>query len=93
MYLNDIQTVVTQSGDTYVVNYDGNGTCTYVMTRIGKRIKQEVLLLTHVDMGDVIETIHMKSPLSSKDLEGMNMEIRNDSLYRVEEYISKVPHS
>lgn len=86
MYLNEIKGSVSMSGDTYVVDY-GNGRCVYRMYKSGKRIKQDVLLLVDVDMGDVIEMVHMKTPLSSDDFSGVNMEIREDSLGRVEEYI------
>jgi hypothetical protein len=36
----------------------------------------------------VIEMIHKKTPLSSEDFNGVNMEIRTDSLGRVEDYIT-----
>ena len=95
MYLNEMNATVTMSlpsvglstGDTYVVDY-GYGKCVYRMFKSGKRIKQDVLLLVDVDMGDVIEMIHKKTPLSSEDFNGVNMEIRTDSLGRVENYIT-----
>lgn len=95
MYLNEMNATVTMSlpsvglstGDTYVVDY-GYGRCVYRMFKSGKRIKQDVLLLVDVDMGDVIEMIHKKTPLSSEDFNGVNMEIRTDSLGRVENYIT-----
>jgi len=87
MYLNEMNTNVTMSGDSYVVDY-GYGRCVYRMYKSGKRIKQDVLLLVDVDMGDVIEMIHKKTPLSSEDFNGVNMEIRTDSLGRVENYIT-----
>jgi hypothetical protein len=43
-------------------------------------------------MGDVIEKIHMDSPLTSDDLTDMSMNIRNHSLKKVEEFIDKGPH-
>jgi hypothetical protein len=39
-------------------------------------------------MGDIIEKINIDSPLSSKDLTAMTMEIREHSLQCVEDYIS-----
>jgi hypothetical protein len=38
-------------------------------------------------MGDIIEKINIDSPLSSEDLTGMTMEIREHSLQCVEDYI------
>jgi hypothetical protein len=38
-------------------------------------------------MGDIIEKINIDSPLSSDDLTGMTMEIREHSLQCVEDYI------
>ena len=90
MYLNEFNTEVTQNDNKYVVIYTyGNfsGTCEYELFKSGKRIKQDVLLLTKVEMGDVIEKIHMDSPLTSEDLTDMSMNIRNHSLSKVEEFI------
>ena len=86
MYENNEKPSVTQSGDTYVVDY-GNGTCHYVLTRVGNRIKQEVLIMTHCDMSGVIDEINKKSPLSEGDLNKVNMEIREHSLHQVEMFI------
>lgn len=95
MYLNDQKPSVIQSGDTYVVDY-GMGTCHYVLTRVGNRIKQEVLIMTHCDMSGVIDEINKKSPLhqgvglstlSEGDLNKVNMEIREHSLHQVEMFI------
>jgi hypothetical protein len=90
MYLNDFNTEVIQNDSKYVVIYtNGNfsGTCEYELFRSGNRIKQDVLLLTKVEMGDIIEKIHMDSPLTSDDLTDMSMSIRNHSLKRVEKFI------
>jgi hypothetical protein len=65
-----------------------SGVCEYELYRPGNRIKQEVLLLSNVDMGDIIEKIHMDSPLSENDLTDMSMNIRNHSLKCVENFIS-----
>ena len=91
MYLNDFNTEVIQNDSKYVVKYTyGNfsGTCEYELFKSGNRIKQDVLLLTKVEMGDVIEKIHMDSPLTSDDLTDMSMNIRNHSLKKVEDFIS-----
>jgi hypothetical protein len=90
MYLNDFNTEVTQNDTKYMVIYSyGNfsGTCEYELFKSGKRIKQDVLLLQRVEMGDIIEMIHMDSPLTSDDLTNMSMNIRNHSLKKVEDFI------
>jgi hypothetical protein len=43
-------------------------------------------------MGDIIEKINIDSPLSSEDLTGMTMEIREHSLQCVEDYIKSGGH-
>ncbi len=89
-YLNEFNTEVIQNDTKYMVIYTyGNfsGTCEYELFKSGKRIKQNVLLLQRVEMGDVIEKIHMDSPLTSDDLTNMSMNIRNHSLSKVEEFI------
>ena len=53
MYLNDFNTEVIQNDTKYMVIYsygDFSGTCEYELFKSGKRIKQEVLLLTKVEM-------------------------------------------
>ena len=91
MYLNDFTTEVIQNDTKYMVIYTyGNfsGTCEYELFKSGKRIKQDVLLLQRVEMGDIIEMIHMDSPLTSDDLTDMSMNIRNHSLKKVEDFIN-----
>ena len=95
-YLDNFNTEVIQNDSKYMVIYsygDFSGTCEYELFKSGKRIKQEVLLLTKVEMGDVIEKIHMDSPLTSDDLTDMSMNIRNHSLKKVEEFIQRGPLS
>ena len=94
-YLDDFNTEVIQNDTKYMVIYsygDFSGTCEYELFKSGKRIKQDVLLLQRVEMGDVIEKIHMDSPLTSDDLTNMSMNIRNHSLKKVEEFISDLCH-
>ena len=94
-YLDNFNTEVIQNDTKYMVIYtygDFSGTCEYELFKSGKRIKQEVLLLTKVEMGDVIEKIHMDSPLTSDDLTDMSMNIRNHSLKCVEDFISGLCH-
>ena len=91
MYLNDFNTEVIQNDTKYRVIYtygDFSGTCEYELFKSGNRIKQDVLLLQRVEMGDIIEMIHMDSPLTSDDLTDMSMNIRNHSLKCVEDFIN-----
>ena len=87
MYLNDYKPTVTKSGDTYIVDYE-IGECVYSYTKIGKRIKQEVLQLIKCDMWKVITIIDGESPLNEGDYKDLNMEIREHSLSKVTEFIN-----
>jgi phospholipid N-methyltransferase len=87
MYLNEFKTNVTQSGDTYIVDY-GVGECVYTYQRIGKRIKQEVLQLIKCDMWKVITLINEQTQLNEGDYQDLNMEIRNHSLSKVTDFIN-----
>ena len=86
--------VINKSGGTITLTYchhNFSGTCTYqeVTTNgLRKPIKQSFLVLTSTDMGDVIEYIHKKSPLSSEDLSSINKLIRDHSLSVVDNYLS-----
>ena len=94
-YLDNFNTEVIQNDTKYMVIYsygDFSGVCEYDLFKSGKRIKQDVLLLQRVEMGDIIEKIHMDSPLTSDDLTDMSMNIRNHSLQKVEEFIDNGPH-
>jgi hypothetical protein len=86
-YLTGFTPTVSVSGDTYVVDY-GIGECVYTYTKVGKRIKQEVLQLIKCDMWKVITIIDGESPLNEGDYKDLNMEIRNNSLQYVTEYIN-----
>ena len=87
MYLNDYKPTVTKSGDTYIVDYE-IGECVYSYTKIGKRIKQEVLQLIKCDMWKVITLINEGNKLNESDYQGLNMEIREHSLSKVTEFIN-----
>jgi hypothetical protein len=45
--------------------------------------------MTNSDMGDIIECVHHKTPLSSEDFNKMNMEIRTHSKNIITEFISQ----
>lgn len=94
--LNNILTSVSKVDDTYVVNYedgDFKGECIYkmmVMDGNKKPIKQSPLLMVHCSMGDIIEKIHMTTPLTSEDFQNISMDIRNHSLSKVEEFLNEL---
>jgi hypothetical protein len=91
--LNNFAIEVVCEGEKYIVNYSYEqytGVCEYNYVSLpGQRkpISQKILLLTACEMGDIIEKINIDSPLSSEDLTGMTMEIREHSLQCVEDYI------
>jgi hypothetical protein len=86
--------VINKSGGTITLTYchhNFSGTCVYeqVTTKgLKKPIVQNFLVLTSTDMGDVIEYIHKKSPLSSEDLSSINKLLRDHSLSEVENYLN-----
>ena len=86
--------VINKSGSTITLTYchhNYSGTCVYeqVTTKgVRKPIVQNFLVLTSTDMGDVIEYIHKKSPLSSEDLSSINKLIRDHSLSVVDNFIN-----
>lgn len=86
--------VINKSGGTITLTYchhNFSGTCTYqqVTTKgVNKPIVQNFLVLTSTDMGDVIEYLHKKSPLSSEDLSSINKLIRDHSLSVVQNYLN-----
>jgi hypothetical protein len=86
--------VINKSGSTITLTYchhNFSGTCIYeqVTTKgLKKPIVQNFLVLNSTDMGDVIEYMHKKSPLSSEDLSSINKLIRDHSLSEVENYLN-----
>ena len=86
--------VINKSGSTITLTYchhNFSGTCVYEQVSTkgkNKPIQQTFLVLTSTDMGDVIEYIHKKSPLSSEDLSSINKLIRDHSLLVVENYLN-----
>ena len=88
--------VINKSGSTITLTYchhNFSGTCIYeqVTTKgLKKPIVQNFLVLNSTDMGDVIEYMHKKSPLSSEDLSSMNKLIRDHSLLVVENYLNDI---
>jgi hypothetical protein len=86
-YLTGFTPTVSVSGGTYIVDY-GLGECVYSYTKVGRRIKQDVLQLIKCDMWKVIESINVDTPLNEGDYKDLNMEIRNHSLGYVEDYLT-----
>ena len=86
MYLNCYNTDVTRNGEDFIVNYQGEnryGHCIYKrldLTGKTKPIRQSVMLLTHCQMGDIIDDINETTPLTEKDHDGLSKEIREHSL-------------
>ena len=85
MYLNKFSTTISTNGDDYVVNYQGDnsfGHCIYKkldLTGNNKPIRQSVMLLTHCQMGEIINSINETTPLTDEDHDGLSKEIREHS--------------
>ncbi len=92
-YLKWFQTDVSPMENGYVVTYTNgeySGTVEYVKYEMSNRLMKgkDVFLMTNSDMGDIIELIHQKKPLTSDDFNDINMEIRTDSRNKLESYTS-----
>jgi len=87
-YLTGYTPNVRVSDNNYIVDYE-IGECVYSYRKMGRRIKQDVLQLIKCDMWKVITEINEKSPLKEGDLNNLNMEIRENSLYHVEMFIKR----
>ena len=91
--LSPFTTDIIKSGDTYVITYKKDeyvGSIIYTehnMVGTNKPIRKKIYMITSSDMGDVIEYINKKSPLTDEDLLSINKIIRDDSLQRLMEYI------
>jgi hypothetical protein len=94
MYLNKFSTTISTNGDDYVVNYHGDNTyghCIYKkldLTGSNKPIRQSVMLLTHCQMGEIIEEINKETPLKDMNSSDLSNEIRNHSLSTLTEWLS-----
>ena len=83
-YLSGIETRVVPTQEGYDVAYESgefSGTVKYVDYKMENLLMKgkPVYLMVHSEMGDIIELIHQRSPLSSDDFNDLNMEIRNHS--------------
>ena len=94
MYLKKFSTSVDKKGDDYIVNYEDSthyGHCIYrslQLTGSNKPLRQSVLLMTHCQMGDIIDSINETTPLTEKDHEGLSKEIREHSREVLTNYLS-----
>ena len=90
--LEKFSTEVTREGDILTVTYKNGeftGACTYIERGgITKLQPQSIFLLTTSDMGDVIEFIHKETPLSSEDLNDLQMCIREHSLEQLNRFVN-----
>ena len=93
-YLKELNTSIEKEDqDVYKIVYkegDFSGECVYrkvIMKGQSKPIVQEPLVLIRVDMGDIIELIHKKTPLCSDNFNEINMEIRTDSRQRLTDFL------
>ena len=92
--LEDFITEVYKEGEEYIIKYskgEFTGECRYKMMELmgtNKPIRQTPMLLTHCNMGDIIEKIHLEHTLSSEDFHSLSMEIREHSLLKLSEFMS-----
>ena len=87
-YLTGFTPTVSVSDNNYIVDYE-IGECVYTYSRIGKRVKQDVLQLIKCDMWKVITLIDQGNKLNEGNYQDINMEIRNHSLQYVMDFINE----
>ena len=90
--LNDFNIEIVNESPIYKVVYtleNYSGTCVYALTPLISKLQSgNVFLLTHSDMGDVLEYIHKKTPLSSEKFNEVQMSIREHSLTQLINYFT-----
>lgn len=83
LYLNDFTKEIVREGDKITVVYTNGefkGECSYIERAPLTRLQSGLLyILISSNMGDVIEYIHKKSPMTSEDMTEIQMMIREDS--------------
>ena len=85
---------VTEETPSVIVSYthptySHTGTCVYerhIIRGTNKPIRQNVLMMTKCDMGDIIEYIYQTRGLTDKDFNEVNMLIREHSLSKVDTF-------
>ena len=76
------------------MNYEDSthyGHCIYrsiQLTGSNKPIRQSVLLMTHCQMGEIIDSINETTPLTEEDHDGLSKEIREHSREVLTSYLS-----
>ena len=97
LYLNKLLTTVSEeTPNEYKVLYCNGvhmGSCSYKkleMMGSKKPIRQDVFLMTHCDMGDIISSMNDDNQFTSEDHNELQMEIRFDSLTKVRNYVSSL---
>ena len=97
LYLNKLLTTVSEeTPNEYKVLYSNGvhvGSCSYKkleMMGSKKPIRQDVFLMTHCDMGDIISSMNDDNQFTSEDHNELQMEIRFDSLTKVRDYVSSL---
>ena len=94
--LNDFNVEIIDESPLINVNYkngDYTGTCVYnVVEKEGtkKPIRQTILILTHSDMGEVIDYWNTKVKLTEENYNEVSTTIRNHSRQMVENYLQDV---
>jgi len=95
-YLDNIPTRIIPTEEGTIEIYYGEGEYTGSVTYVNYQMEnllmkgKPVYLMVHSDMGDIIELIHQRSPLSSDDFNDLNMEIRNHSRETLLKSLSQV---
>jgi hypothetical protein len=96
--LNDFGIEIKDETPLISVNYtngDYTGTCVYeIVEKVGtnKPIRQTILILTHSDMGEVIDYWNGKVKLNEENYNEVSTSIRNHSRQKVEEYLQGQSH-
>ena len=92
--INKFSTSVSENNGSIKVHYNNTivtgdqiieltGYCEYRIVEVNNRFQQKAWILINTEMGDVIEFIHKKNPLSDEKLQEVNKLIRDHSLLRV----------
>ena len=85
--IDKFETTLSENNGSLMVNYKHDiltGYCEYRIVEVNNRFKQRAWVLINTDMGDVIEYIHSKMPLSDDDLMKVDKLIRDHSLKAVQ---------
>jgi hypothetical protein len=96
--LNDFGIEIKDETPLISVNYtngDYTGTCVYeIVEKVGtnKPIRQTIIILTHSDMGEVIDYWNTKVKLNEENYNEVSTSIRNHSRQMVDEYLQGQSH-